>query len=105
MSNPLPIQFWNPVTVQTSSGGDTESYPSASFNDFAEVKDVKDSKENDAKGLGQGKVKRFKVDYRPSLVVTQKTRIKFDGVFYTVLSIQKVEDLNFKYLIEAKAKV
>lgn len=109
----LPIELYQPVITKTATGGTTESYTLFSA-DFAEVSEVKSEKSGSAFTSGQSaggvmvaqdKVKRFKIDYRPSLNITQKWLIKYEGVSYTITSIAQRQERRFKYLIEAKARL
>lgn len=100
-----PIEIWNPVMTTTASGGTMEDYPSASFSDFAEVKDGPLNKFAGIVSAGEEIVKRFTIYNRPSLVISQKSRILFQGVFYNVTTIQKKDNRESQLIIEGKAKI
>lgn len=101
----FPIEIWNPVLVDTDSGGTIEDYPAASFSDFALVKDGPLNKFAGVVSSGEEIVKRFTIDNRPSLVISQKSRILFQGAFYNVTTIQKADNREFKLIIEGRAKL
>ena len=100
----FPIKIYAPTFTATNSGGKTENY-SLLTNDFAEVSDGAYSKFNNDQGQGQEATKTFKIDYRPSLELTQSCLIEFDSVQYTILTISKEKNKKFQYIIQAKAKV
>lgn len=102
----FPIVFMPPTTTSSSSGGTFEAYDvSDEISDFAEVSDLNDNKNSSLSGQGTVRGKRFKVDYRPSLAITTKWLIRFDGVEYTIQSIGKERNKKFQYVIEGRAKV
>ena len=100
----LPIQL-KPITLTaTASGGTVESYGEL-IADFAEVSDVREFKESQTTGQGQQQLKKFKIDYRPSLAINDKWLIVFDSQTYTILTITTEKNKKFQYVITAKAKV
>lgn len=100
----FPIQFKPFQPTTTASGGTVQGYGDP-IPDFAEVKDVTWTKEAQTTGIYQANLKKFKVDYRPSLAITDKWLIVFEGIEYTILTIARENNLKFRYVITAKAKI
>jgi SPP1 family predicted phage head-tail adaptor len=98
----LPISYKVPTTTATGSGGTTFTYE-AGPSDYADIKATYEKNENIADQTQQGSELVFKIQYRPSLAITDKWLIVFEGTDYKINSIER-KDLDKKfYLIKAKA--
>lgn len=98
----LPISYKVPAVSTVASGGTTVSYASGG-SDFAEIKPVREQNENVADQTQQGSELIFKIQYRPSLAITDKWLITFEGTDYKINAIEREKlDKRF-YLIKGKA--
>jgi SPP1 family predicted phage head-tail adaptor len=98
----LPISYKIPTATATASGGTTFSYE-AGVSDYADIKATYEKNENIADQTQQGSELVFKIQYRPSLAITDKWLIVFEGTDYKINSIER-KDLDKKfYIVRGKA--
>lgn len=84
----LPISYKTPTVTTLASGGTTVAYASGA-SDFAEIKPVRENNENIADQTQQASELIFKIQYRPSLAITDKWLITFEGQDYKINSIER----------------
>jgi SPP1 family predicted phage head-tail adaptor len=84
----LPISYKTPTVTPTASGGTIVTY-SAGSSDFADITPVKVENENIADQTQEQNILRFKIHYRPSLAITDKWLIVFEGQDYKIVSLER----------------
>jgi SPP1 family predicted phage head-tail adaptor len=83
-----PITWKVPTETATSSGGVTYGFPTT-ITDWAQVESLLEKQETSTGQVAQGSLIKLEVRYRPSLAITDKWRVTYDGVDYRINSIER----------------
>ncbi len=90
-----PITYKVPTFTPDGSGGTTESYLPEAVKDWAEVENLNNRMEVVALQSVDGTLMQFKVRWRPSLLITDKWLIGYEGKDHKITGISKVKEREF----------
>lgn len=97
---PIRLEKW--TTTPNAQGDHKEA--KVTYNLWAEVEDSSGGRSTVNGKTSLGKTKVFRVRYRPELKLTGNWRLIYDGMRYTVSSIEKVGQKRFWWEIIASGK-
>jgi SPP1 family predicted phage head-tail adaptor len=97
-----PITLLVPTVTSDGAGGETHAFTSYGA-DWAEIRTERSSQESESGQITNGAALRFKIRYRPSLAITDKWRIRYEGTDYRILTIEREGLKKEYYIVKAKA--
>lgn len=97
-----PITLLYPTATSDGAGGETHTFTSYGA-DWAEIKADRYEQGTDNKQVVTGAAMRFKIRYRPSLAITDKWRIRYEGTDYRITTIEREGLKREYYTIKANA--
>jgi len=97
------IRLKIPTITENSSGGSDVTYsPDNWILDWAEIKNLNERLEVIALQEVEGTMREFKIRWRPSLEITDKWLISYDGQDHKIQTISRVEEKHFYIKVIAK---
>lgn len=103
-----PITLLYPTATSDGAGGETHTFTSYGA-DWAEIKNLGEQYQSEGGQVtnsGQvtnAKAYKFRIRYRPSLAITDKWRIRYEGTDYRIVSIDREGLKREYYIVKATA--